>query len=361
MATSVTAHEIERDNKEEPATQESLFSRMKFVLVAIGIAGGLATTGFICSFARDDFLGISVGIRSSYELTAIAGTFAVQTVLVLLQQLLAHWIVTLISFSVCTLILVHSHISSATIYSHRIAQFIVVFFLGVVGTVNLLFVYLPLVNLKDALINGLETLTIQEPKNLIACGTNKYWELIIDSRRITESSPDPISKIYTLCIQRRDSLSARSRLEAQYSYGLMFCCAAWLLLYFNRTAGRLGSISTLTIAGAVLVLGVNALFIPYMFGKVIQPTIMVKAQISSMQPDKDYAWEGPLLVISESEKSILALLLEKKAGTSHIVEIPRSAVGRINIFQTSDALQERIEIWHSQLPAPVESTQGDTQ
>lgn len=352
MATSAARRTTTEDRESSPFIQLRLF------LVAIGIAGLLATIGFICSFARDDFLGIGVGVRSSYDLTSLAGTFTVQTVLVLLQQLLKHWIVTVIMLAACLLSLVHNHIASTSIFSHRIVQLGIVTGIAVVATANLFLLYLPLVNLKDALITGLETLTIREPAGVVACGTNKYWELIIDSRRPTESSPDPISKVYSSCIERRGSEAARNNLHALYTYGFTFCCAGWFMLYFNRSGGQFGLISGVLIALSIVVLGVNSLFIPYMFGKVIQPTIMPKAQVSSKQPEERYAWDGPLLIISESDKSILGLLLDKKSGNSHIVEIPRELVNRINISQTSDVLQERIDIWRSQIEVPIQNSQG---
>jgi hypothetical protein len=344
-----------------PGSGTNMFQRLRLVLVALGIAGVLTATGYICSFARDDFLGIGIRVRTVSELMFIAGNFAVQTTLTVLQQLLAHWLLLLFILGVCIALAIHRHIQPARTLFHRVSELVIVVALGAVATANLFIVYLPLVELKDAMVNDLKTFTIMDAHGVIGCGTSKYWELIIDSRRPTKDFPDPISNAYSPCVKRHDAVAAKHELDAMYSYGLVFCCLGWWLVYFNRKAGDFGSLSTTALTSGLAVLALNTLFLPYMFGKVVQSTMMPKAQISSMQPDKTYAWEGPFFVISESDKVILAILLDKKEGKTTVVEIPRESVNRINISQTSDALLERIGV-----VAPADSsnagpTEGKTQ
>jgi hypothetical protein len=332
--------------------QAANFDSLKHLLTGVGVAGTLAVVGYVSSFARDEFLGVRVEIRSGSELTFAAGQFAVQTLLLLLQQARAHYIITMCVVVGIVILYLGDRLQRSANVSADLVRLVVLVTVMALGLAVLTFWDLPVVRIHDAMITGLGALPGVGQTDLIDCRTNQVWELLVDSRRL-EGSPDPISAASAKCIIRRSPSAARTMLESIYILNTTFCVMGWLIVCLEEPVETLGRVGVATRVSAIMVILICTLFVPYVFGKCIRSTTMPKVDVSLRDKSgKTEKWEHAFL-ISEAEKSIIVIEFEN--SISRVVEVQRENVERINISGTGDALAERISLWSPDIaPLPAQ-------
>src|ERR1035438_1446943 len=84
------------EQQSEMLNSSDLFRGMRTIIGALGIAGSLSLIGYIAAVAHQDMLGTGLNSASITELGFAAGQFLLDSLLVLLERSVAHWIWTVI-------------------------------------------------------------------------------------------------------------------------------------------------------------------------------------------------------------------------------------------------------------------------
>jgi hypothetical protein len=317
-----------------------MFGLLGLFFAGVGIAGVAAIVGFISTYARDEFLGIRIGIQTGSELTSATGEFAAQTVLLLLQECRVHYIFAplLIICIILLCLLDHILMLKSSVRRHAI-QLLILCVLSAGGLVSLVSYDLPVVKLRDVMITKLGALPV-----VADCGTDRIWTLLIDARIIT-GNHDPVANTGPCTsIERHDNTDAQKILDGMYAASVTYCIAGWLILYFNREAGSFGSPSIVVRTLAFSILCACTFFVPYVFGKIIRSPSLPTGVVSFKCDGTAECPKENVYVLSESGDSIILLEIDAN-GDSSIVQVPRERMIRLELNGSSDPLTDRIADW----------------
>jgi len=250
---------------------------------ALKLTAFLAVAGFIGKLALQQFLGIELSHWTAPDLSHFAGRWVMDTMNVVMEQILGHPIF----FGIPVLLLLVPPLLSFYLpRTHAALRFTTYLSVGI-ATAGLLFVLL-WCEMPAADMNGWPTqsLSVQlEPPgpgpHKARVSDMKVTLLISKMDGVAKQSGTycPVSVPQTL----RPHLNAKypvqaaiDYLNALYAWSVILCIAGWLILYLRAPVEEPALVDEIfrgiRIFACVLLLPLASCLIPYMYGKMIYPT-----------------------------------------------------------------------------------------
>ncbi len=340
----------ERNDREDTETRTG-FEWLRTAVGAIGVLGSLAAFGYICSFARDEFLGVRPGLRGTPELATIAGEFLVKSSFALIQQAWDHWFLALVYLVAFMLLIVAAHVAKRR--SQWLAWLSVLSIFGA-ATASVLVIglfALPLVSIRNTMIVGVASLPNAGRGSVVDCQANRLWALMVDSRRSGKNDPLALNK--SDCAKRHSSEDAAVSLNSTYVLSIVLTSAAWAFLALFRTTRRGGTLAKLTYGVGLMLATVATASLPYLFGKMIDSSLLPRAEILMAAPTEGSSkkvksparpkWRD-CYVLVQSDKTVTCVeFLNSDSTESEVVEIDREHIQEIAVVKIEDALKVRID------------------
>ena len=250
---------------------------------ALKLTAFLAVAGFIGKLALQQFLGIELSHWTAPDLSHFAGRWAMDTMNVVMEQILGHPFF----FGIPVLLLLLPPLLSFYLpRTHAALRFTTYLSVGVAAA-GLLFVLL-WCEMPTADMNSWPTqnLSVQ----LDPPGPGPHKARVSDLKVILLlSKMDGVAKQYgTTCPfsvpqtlkphlnAKFPVQAAQDYLNALYAWSVIFCLAGWLILYLRAPVEEAALIDEIfkgiRIFACVLLLPLVSCMIPYMYGKLIYPT-----------------------------------------------------------------------------------------
>ena len=340
------------------------FEWLRTVVGAIGVVGSLAAFGYICSFARDEFLGVRPGLRGASALATIAGEFLVKSSFSLLQQVWNHWLLAFVYLLFFVLLIVAAHVAKRR--SQWLTWLSVLSICGAV-TASILVIgrfALPLVSIRDTMIVGVAALPGAGRGSFVDRQANCLWALMVDARRSGDN--DPLAQNRFGCAKRRSRDDAALWLDSMYVLSIVLTSASWAFLVLFKATRREGTLADLVFGIGLTLATVATASLPYLFGKMIDASLLPRAEILMAAPAEGASKkaESPTrpkwhdcFVLAQSDKTITCVEFLKSASTeSEVVEIDRERIQEVAVVGIEDALKIRIDGWQSLPALPAQST-----
>ena len=324
-------------------------------LGALKLTAFLAVAGFIGKLALQQFLGIELSHWTAPDLSHFAGRWAMDTISLVMDQILGHpflfWIPVL-------LLLLPPLLSFYLPRTHSALRFTTYLSVGV-ATAGLLFVLL-WCEMPTAEMNGWPTQNLSQQLEPPASGLHAARVSDLKATLLV-SKMDGVAKQYgTTCpIPVPETLkphlnakfpvqAAKDYLNALYAWSVVFCIAGWLILYLRAPVEEAELVDEIfkgiRIFACVLLLPLASCMIPYMYGKLIYPTTFPVVTLKYTNGDVS----KPRLLMDETDKDVIVLSTDD--STVNVVHHRLEDIKSIHQYGYEDLLNDILRQCKWELP-----------
>jgi hypothetical protein len=315
-------------------------------LAALKVAGVLVASGFIARYAREQFLGVSLGDWNTTTLCLFAGRCAVDSILLPLEFICSHliWSVALILIFIILVLGIRRY--RPPVLQEEILRSTA----SGILLLTLVFIFLyfeaPTISLRDWLIGTPPLQPITDVDTPLRSRYADICKLLLTSRLPANGNPGASIPILSGFSMTRTQ--AQKTIDHSYAFCVLICSAAWIYIWIDQRSGakmsRLRWRGTLSLVLVISTLMVTV-FIPYMYGKMIDATSFPTVDLSYLeappQCDRATVHSVEMPLVYENDKVVSVVSIEN--GVSRIIEVPRERLLYLHLYDRQDALSTLLE------------------
>jgi hypothetical protein len=368
---SRAAHAANHDSKEaaEDSAVAPFLSGVKGWLGALQLSAILVAMGFIGKLSLQQFLGVETGSWSALDMSLFAGRWVADTLTLILGELFAPpW-----ALLAAVAVLATPAVLSATLPArHRWVR--PATFLGIgLSTVGLIVVLcwceMPTVQMKDWLTRSLryQLPTLNDGAVDGRAGELRLIRLVAAMEGKAQPNRTGCPQVDPPALKRElrydnPTEHAQEYLQAIYTCSVLVCLLAWFTLFSHAPVdeGRLVDevFRVVRLVVSVVLLPVASCFVPYVYAKLIYPTLLpvatvtfapekgsdghgAKAPESGEEHEKARPAKAQFLVVDTTDKEVSLISLADDPPA--IQRWPRESIQVIEQFGSEDVLNDELQ------------------
>jgi hypothetical protein len=357
-------------------------SGLTAVLAGVSLSAAFAATGFIAALGREQFLGIHLSDWSAETLSLLAGRCAADSFFMVLNYVSVHPKMVAIGALLVAAALVCSRHGRLPRWLPAAVESVLAAAMAIFLLYAIVYFEAPTVKLRGWVIAS----DLQSPIDKAICDLSPHRETCaragskaaapgVTKMGSNSGANQDLTKVDDPGILLLESSSAQAgKLLEDYNftnhlepgealrqlygeYASLVAVSLLSLLFLSFFAMRTelpvwSDVLTVMRAALVIVSAVSTLMIPYVYGKLVDPALFPNAFMQYLEdrpkalsnlgqtiPGGDpFEKGGSFPVVSQTDKSLSVLSIERGTGVTKLIEIPREKIVSINYTADVDVL-----------------------